>query len=115
MNNILVKEISPFALAEEDGIVLFNAISEKLDAGETVQVDFSEINLFATPFFNASLGAVILKYGIEKFDERVAVVGLDDLGMETYNHSRDNALLFLKNKVNLSEVGKNVSNAINEE
>ncbi|MBO5168992.1 MAG: STAS-like domain-containing protein [Phascolarctobacterium sp.] len=100
MRNILVKDIAPFALAEEDGILLKNQIKEAIEKNECVCIDFKDINLFATPFFNVSLGSIIVEYGIEKFDSNVLVTNLDELGQETYQHSKENAMLFIEKKIN---------------
>ena len=88
MTTILISEICPFALAEEDGKKVYDAIDNALE----------------TPFFNTSLGAIILKYGVEKFDAMVEIKNLDALGEETYQHSRNNAIVFLKNKINRDNI-----------
>lgn len=104
MTTILISEICPFALAEEDGKKVYDAIDNALENNNGICVDFNQISLFATPFFNTSLGAIILKYGIEKFDAMVEIKNLDALGEETYQHSRNNAIVFLKNKINRDNI-----------
>ncbi len=104
MTTIMISEICPFALAEEDGEKVFKAIDDSLKENKEVCVDFEQISLFATPFFNTSLGAIILKYGIKKFDKLVKIINLDDLGLETYQHSRSNAIAFIENKINKDSI-----------
>lgn len=104
MTTILISEICPFALAEDDGGKVYSAIDSALGNNDKVCVDFNQISLFATPFFNTSLGAIILKYGIEKFDKMVEIKNLDDLGKETYQHSRNNAIAFLKSKISKENI-----------
>ena len=115
MKNILVKEIAPFALAEDDGNLLRNEIVAALERNENVCVDFDEISLFATPFFNVSIGAIIVQYGIEKFDSCVEVVNLDDLGKETFQHSKENAILFIEKKISKEVVEEVVLKNIERE
>lgn len=100
MININVSKICPFALAEEDGMSLYKIIIDAIDKNETVSVDFTGIDLFATPFFNTAFGAIILKIGVTKFDELVKIINLDKLGIETYQHSRNNAVTYLEKQDN---------------
>lgn len=104
MNKLRVTDVCPFALAEEDGAKIYSIIASFLEKGESICVDFADINLFATPFFNTSLGAAIVKYGVEKFDSLIEVSNLDPLGIETYEHSRSNAIAFIENRVDKARI-----------
>ena len=66
MTTILISEICPFALAEEDGKKVYDAIDNALENNNGICVDFNQISLFCNSVFNTSLGAIILKYGVEK-------------------------------------------------
>lgn len=107
---INVNEICKFAISEEKGLALRKSLEDNIQSNDEVIVNFEGISMFTTPFFNASLGFFILKYGPDKFDEKVKVVGLGDMGKETYSHSRENAIEFYRNKIDPQKVGQIVSN-----
>lgn len=107
---INVNEICKFAISEEKGLILRKNLEDNINTNDEVVVNFEGISMFTTPFFNASLGFLILKYGPDKFDEKVKVVGLEDMGKETYAHSRENAIEFYSNKIDPQKVGQIVSN-----
>lgn len=98
MSILLINSICPFALSEEDGSKVYSVICDHIEQKNKICVDFKGISLFATPFFNTSLGAAIVKFGVGLFDEYVEVANLDDLGQETYRHSRESAVSFKENK-----------------
>lgn len=111
MKTIEVNELCKFAISEEKGLLLREKITDLLqdNNSEEVLLNFKGISMFTTPFFNSSIGYFILKYGPEEFDKRIKLVGLEEMGQETYQHSRENAIDFYNNKVNIKEVGEIVS------
>lgn len=112
MVKIKVADLCPFALAEDDGAALYDKIDNIISNGEPTEVDFEGIALFATPFFNTSIGRVILNYGVDRFDSLVKVVNLDELGIETYEHSRANAISYIEKKQSSQGIEKAVLNNI---
>ncbi len=91
INKIKISEISNYALTEEDGIKLRNKMNEYLKDGQKVVLDFTNITLFATPFFNASVGYSFYNLKETKYNELISVENITQLGMSTYQHSIENA------------------------
>ena len=47
------------AMTQEDGKVVYDRIHDPLRQGETVELDFEGVDVFASPFFNASVGRLL--------------------------------------------------------
>lgn len=91
MRTILVSKIAAMALTESDGLKLRKAMEASLENDKEIELDFSGISLFATMFFNASIGNLIMRFSPEKCAEIIRLTHISDLGMDTYQHSFENA------------------------
>lgn len=91
VNTIVVKDICSYAMFDTDGEKLRDAINANWDA-DTIILDFKGIQLFATMFFNASIGWLVMQYGEEEVVQRIKPCNLSRLGEETYQHSFENAV-----------------------
>lgn len=91
MAQIKIREICPIAMTEEQGLSLRSAMEPLIDAGEPVILDFEGISLFATMFFNASIGYYVLKKGAAYCSRNIQLANISSLGRETYRHSFANA------------------------
>lgn len=105
-NSIVISDITDMAMAEADGLALRKRMEEVLDEFGEVVLDFSGISLFATPFFNASVGYFIINLTPEKFAKVVSTKNLNELGQETYGHSLENAEYIFNNKIDTEVIGK---------
>lgn len=105
MVNVKISDVSRYAMTEEDGIKLRNIIIEEIEKDNNVTLDFSNITLFATPFFNSSIGFMYLKLN-EEYDKRIFVTNLTTLGETTYQHSIDNAKKSLYGKQSEDDIGE---------
>lgn len=95
MATIIVKEITNSALSEKSGLLLRNAIEDilkRLDDNDNIVLDFSDIRLFGSSFFNSSIGFLIKKYGEAFVIQKIKFDNLSDLGKKTYDRSYDNAI-----------------------
>lgn len=113
MNIIKVKELIDNGLSETNGLILRAKILEIIQKSEDkVILDFSDINLFATPFFNSFIGYFVLQYNPEKVKEIIEIINISDLGKETYIHSYNNAKnIYIKNS-DTEKIGKITENTI---
>lgn len=93
-------------MTEDAGMQLRNEMCEAIQQEESVVLDFEGIALFATPFFNASIGYFVMQLSPEKYKDQVKVINLSDLGKETYSHSYQNAVSVYENNTDLEMVGK---------
>lgn len=96
---IRVYEICPYAMFEEDGIALREKILAdwEKDPDSTFVLDFDRISMFATMFFNASIGWFVLHKGEEETKKRIHYEKLTILGEETWKHSFSNAIRVANN------------------
>lgn len=109
---INVKQLCEYAMFEEDGIRLREEIVKlwNENAENIVVLDFKGVDMFATMFFNASIGWLILHYGEENVNSRIQTENLNQLGDDTWKHSYDNAIEVSKDpqyKKILSELDTN--------
>ncbi len=115
MNKIKVCDLVDNGLSEKNGIILRNKILEYLEKDDKVTLDFSNITLFATPFFNSFIGYFVLKINPEKTKEKIIITNISELGKDTYNHSYENAVYIYNKKININQIGKITSETINED
>lgn len=90
--DIFVKDIIPNAFSEEQAKILKNEIEQALRSDVVVNIDFSGIKRYTTLFFNFSVTKFIDILGPEKFEQRIKLMNLSNLGESTFNNSKENAL-----------------------
>lgn len=79
------------AFSYEDGMLLREKINEALKNEQEVTVDFDGIYVFTTMFFNACSGHFVLTNSIDWYNEKIKVINLNEMGLETHKHSIENA------------------------
>lgn len=99
MNIIKVASYMKLCLADKEGMLLRNLIENKITANEKVVLDFSGISMYASPFFNVSLGYFIGKYGIEKYNSLIEIRNLTPVGEKVYQTVADNAVNYFKSNM----------------
>ena len=115
MNAIIkVSDFTKFALSEEAGLSVRKRILDLWDSQDVITVDFEGISIFATPFFNSSLGYCILTYGPQSYVNKINVIGLNLLGQETYTHSKENAIDFYTKNLDKTEINKITNQTIED-
>lgn len=99
MKTICVHDLSPFAAFDEDGKTLRHKILSvwEADPTEKIELDFSGITMFSTMFFNASVGYLALRKGVDYIHEHLSCKNLSPLGETTYTHSIENAMAVKNN------------------
>lgn len=79
----------------QSGHHLYEKISAPLISGkENVEIDFLEVELFASPFFNASIGFLIKDITVTDLQQRLKIINLSDVGKQTLNHVIANAIKY---------------------
>lgn len=61
----IIKKIGEDCLTLEDGTLVYNLIFPCLEKKEEVVLDFSNVGVFASPFFNASIGILLKDFDRE--------------------------------------------------
>ena len=106
---IKISDFSKEAASKTKGLILKEKLLEHLDDAD-LAVDFTGIEMFASPFFNNSFSALALIYGFEKINK----IGLDSTGQNTYDTSIENARL-LSNSPQFSEQINDIVNNANKD
>lgn len=114
---IKVSDFVKNGLTETNGLIVRKKIEEELvtiNDDDILVLNFENITLFATPFFNSSIGYFIMKLGKDKFDRKIKLISISELGMNTYKHSYDNAVEYSNKELNTKEIGDVIKNNIEE-
>lgn len=106
MRTIFVNQMTNMALTESDGLKLRRVIENSLADSDCVELDFSGISLFATMFFNASIGHLVMSLSPEKCADIIRISNISDLGNETYRHSFENAKAIFAQYGSLKKIGE---------
>lgn len=99
-----MKKIKVFSLVGKNAISmtsgekLYNEIKKHIKGSEVEELDFEGVELFASPFFNASIGLILRDLTISELKEKIVIVNLNSVGLDLLNLVIDNALKFYSNE-----------------
>ena len=100
MENIIqIKKYCETALSMTDGEKIRDVINSVIEEKGKVILDFTDISLFATPFFNACIGHFVANLSPEIFEQKISCINLSNLGKETYQYSYNNAVIVYNRNV----------------
>lgn len=92
MKTIFVREdVGPSCLTAEEGQKLHDVIRSCFESDEVVALDFSDVRVFASLFFNAAVGQLLQDYSVEYLREHLKFYHINQLGQETLQQVVDNA------------------------
>lgn len=92
LKTIKVCERNRTCLSEMRGKELREMIENALKENDVVEVDFSDITIFAPTYFNPSFGYLLCKLGPEEYNKRIRVTNLTRVGQNIYKQVIENAL-----------------------
>lgn len=72
--------VGEFGITLDDGKKLFDAIRPDLLAERPVELDFSGVKVFASPFFNASIGKLLADVTLAQLQSRLSWSNLTAVG-----------------------------------
>jgi len=73
--------IGEYGITAEDGQKLFDTVNPELVSRHAIEIDFKGVRVFASPFFNASLGRVLKDLSLDEFRKLVKCTNLPPVGM----------------------------------
>jgi hypothetical protein len=82
------------AISMQSGSNLYEHIAPTLLSGQNVELDFDGVELFASPFFNASIGLLLKDIQVTDLQERLNISNISDVGRQLLNHVISNAIRF---------------------
>ena len=80
----------------EDGNEVYELIFPKLTAGEEIELNFSGVQVFASPFFNAAIGRLLKDLEIEELSRLLTVVLPSPTGQAVLKRVIENSQKFYK-------------------
>ena len=84
-------------VTSEDGQRVYDEIYPKLAAGESVSLNFEDVTVFASPFFNFAIGQLLKDLKPEDLNELLKVEGLLPDGALVWQRVVKNAKEYYKN------------------
>lgn len=79
------------AMTLEDGAAVYARIHDPLVHGETVELDFDGVEVFASPFFNAGIGRLLGDLSAENLNARLKFNHLSEFGDRVLRRVIENA------------------------
>lgn len=98
MKTILIRELVNECATKESGEKLFKELEESIDIQDSVIVlncitlDFNGIDKFAGPFFNNSIGKLIIKFETDYVLSNINITNISDVGKLIWVRTIKNAL-----------------------
>ncbi|MBX3648730.1 MAG: STAS-like domain-containing protein [Rhodocyclaceae bacterium] len=90
--HINVKElVGENAMTLDDGEAIYARIHAPLKQGETVELDFDGVQVFASPFFNAGIGRLLADLTADGLNARLKFEHLSDFGARVLRRVIENA------------------------
>jgi hypothetical protein len=91
------------AISMQSGKKINEIISPVLLKGETVELNFEGVSLYASPFFNASIGLLLKDIAIEDLRKSIKFININDIGRSLLNNVVQNAINFYSGNRNVSD------------
>ncbi|MDE4038334.1 MULTISPECIES: STAS-like domain-containing protein [Acinetobacter calcoaceticus/baumannii complex] len=97
MSTIKVYEvIGKNAISMKSGDKIYQLIIENINKKEKTILDFEEVDLFASPFFNTAIGHLLKDMELHELQDQLKFENLDGIGKDLLNLVISNALNFYK-------------------
>ena len=81
----------------EDGETVYKLLLPILDNDQDVDLDFTGVRIYASPFFNGAVGKLLGKFTPEELNKRVKFNGLSDHGKQILRRVTQNARKYYSN------------------
>lgn len=93
--NILVKEyIGPRCILKEDGQKLHDKIVSIMKTGDEATLNFINVKMFASPFFNYSIGQLFNSFKMDDIRSKLHIENLEPVGHSIIERVIENANKF---------------------
>jgi ABC-type molybdate transport system substrate-binding protein len=83
--------IGNYGITLDDGDALYAALHPLLTEGRRVTLDFAGVTIFASPFFNASIGRLLAYFSSDFLNAHLTPVNLSAAGQGTLRRVIENA------------------------
>jgi len=104
MNTIKVYELTGRnAISMQKGDKVYQILIQNIQNNENTLLDFQDVSLFASPFFNAAIGHLLKDITLDQLLTYIRPINLNETGKELLNLVISNALSFYSERENKSE------------
>jgi len=91
------------AISMQNGEKVYKMLRENIKEGQETTLDFEQISLFASPFFNASIGLLLKDISIQQLQASLTFENLNEVGRDLLNHVISNAISYYGNSANVTK------------
>ncbi len=100
MSTVKIRElVGENCITQEDGQKVYDLIHPEIQSGETVQLVFSSVGVFASPFFNAAIGQLLKDTKPETLNQLLKIDHLTDTGKVVLKRVIENAKQYYSDDV----------------
>lgn len=85
-------------ITKEDGYKIRDLLLPPLQRRQYVELDFSGIEIFASPFFNAAIGTLLENISLEDLENYLSLKNLKPVGVNIFNLVVSNSLQYYTNE-----------------
>lgn len=78
-------------MTSQDGQKVYDAIYPKLKAGHQIELDFSGVEIFASPFFNFAIGQLLKDIETDTLNQLLKVSHLNPVGINILKRVIENS------------------------
>jgi uncharacterized protein DUF4325 len=90
----ILEVVGPHAVAGEDGDRVYALLQAAIARGERVQLDFSGVNVVASPFLNPAVGQLMKDHELAEVANMLEIVGLVEHGQRALERVLENSRRF---------------------
>lgn len=95
---ILVRDlVGPDCITSEDGRMLFDLIFPELRKGQRILLNFQGVEVFASPFLNAAIGALLEAFDEQELKSRLKWINVNPDAEPVFRLVIENASQYFKN------------------
>ncbi|RQT33416.1 STAS-like domain-containing protein [Burkholderia contaminans] len=94
----IIDEIGPRCIIADDGQKIHDRIVSALKSGTNVNLDFTDVRQFASPFFNYAIGQLFSEFSEDVVRKCVHLDNLNEIGTIVVERVVANALIFRDSK-----------------
>jgi len=94
MNILVFDTIGKAAISRDSGLKIKTLIDKQLSDTGSVVIDFSNVELYASPFFNAAIATYLGTMTVEQMREQFSFLNLNNVGRNLLNQVIHNAIQF---------------------
>lgn len=91
------KIIGENCITLEDGKKVYKLILSVLDKNQNIDLDFTGVRIYASPFFNGAVAKLLGNFTQEELNKRVKFEGLSDHGKQVLRRVIQNARKYYSN------------------